>query len=403
MNVKKTMLLSFAIMMAGTTLLYANEGTSAAFVDQSSRSIIAKKPTTEISGTSEQTKDAIRKLMEEAIKQGIPGMIIQTQNDGVKWEYGTGKSSIFAEHKMQPGFHFRIGSITKTFTATVVLQLVGEGKLSLDDSIEKWLPGVVQGNGYDGNKITVRQLLNHTSGIASYTDDTAFMEKSFESPFKAYTANELVKVGLQKKPLFAPGTDFYYSNTNYVLAGLVIHKVSGKTHAEEITERLIKPLGMKNSLVPGASSKLPEPHARAYYSTSDKQLHDITEMNPAVADASGDMISTANDLNRFFTELLAGKLLKPEQMKQMLDCVESQHVRYGLGIREIKLANGASVWGHGGGIHGSVSLTVGSLGGKQVVTLNNNYLTPGKLTPRLEVVMSLQDKIPALLFQSTEK
>ncbi|WP_051217504.1 serine hydrolase domain-containing protein [Paenibacillus assamensis] len=403
MNTKKMLMLSLAVMMTGTTLLYANGGVSAALADQSNRTMVAKKHTTEISATSKQNQAAIKKLMDGAIKQGVPGMIIQTQHDGVKWEYATGKSSIVANDKMQPNFHFRIGSITKTFTATVVLQLVGEGKLSLDDSIEKWLPGVVQGNGYDSNKITVRQLLNHTSGIADYTNAEHFMKRSFEQPFKSYSDVEHVESGLKQKPLFEPGTKFSYSNTNYVLAGLIIEKVTGDTYAEQITERLIKPLGLKNTLVPGTSSKLPKPHARNYYSTGDKKLRDITELNPAIAGASGEMISTAGDLNRFFTKLLAGDLLKPKQMKEMLDTVEAAPgMRYGLGIKEIKLSNGTTVWGHSGGIHGTVSHTVGTLGGKKMLTISNNYFTAGQLTHGLEVISKLHAQIPSLVFDSSK-
>ncbi|TVX94142.1 serine hydrolase domain-containing protein [Paenibacillus agilis] len=404
MNAKKIMMLSLAVMMTGTTLLYANGGASAAFADQSNRTLVAKKHTTEVSATSKQTQAAIKKLMDGAIKQGVPGMIIQTQHNGAKWEYATGKSNIVANHKMQPNFHFRIGSITKTFTATVVLQLVGEGKLSLDDSVEKWLPGVVQGNGYDGNKITVRQLLNHTSGIANYSDAEHFMKRSFEQPLKSYSARGHVKSGLKEKPLFEPGTKFSYSNTNYVLAGLIIEKVTGDTYAGQITERLIKPLGLKNTLVPGTSSKLPEPHARNYYSAKDKSLRDITELNPTVAGASGEMVSTADDLNRFFTKLLAGHLLKPEQMKEMLDTVEvAPGLRYGLGIKEIKLSNGVKVWGHSGGIHGALSHTVGTLGGKKMLTISNNYFTAGQLTHRSEVISKLHAQIPSLVFDSSKK
>ncbi|UHA75540.1 serine hydrolase domain-containing protein [Paenibacillus sp. 481] len=370
MNVKKTIMMSLAVTMTGTMLLYANGGVSVANAQTNKAAHVASFNEADAA----QKKKVITQALDEVVAKGIPGVIVQTLKNGAKWEYATGKASIYADRSMQPDFHFRIGSITKTFVATVVLQLAGEGKLSLDDTVEKWLPGVVQGNGHDGSQITVRQLLNMTSGIADCVNES-LMKTLNENRFKTYTAEELVKIGLQQKPLFTPGTKFDYSSTNTVLAGLIVQKVTGQSYAEQIKQRIIEPLQLKNTSVPGSITKLPEPHARGYSIKAPAgALEDFTEMSPTWGNAAGEMISTTGDLNRFFSELLAGKLLKPEQMKEMLNAVPSPEINgsYGLGINVRTLANGVSIWGHAGGVPGFISYVGGTLDGKHVISFNYN-------------------------------
>ncbi|MDA2275579.1 serine hydrolase, partial [Bacillus cereus] len=197
---------------------------------------------------------------------------------------------------MKTDFRFRIGSVTKTFTATVVLQLVGENRLKLDDYIEDWLPGVIQGNGYDGNKITIRQILNHTSGIAEYSRSK---DADFTDTKKSYTAEDLVKMGISLPPDFAPGKGWSYSNTGYVLLGILIEKVTGNSYAEEIENRIIEPLKLSNTFLPGNSSVIPGTnHARGYVQPDGaSELKDVTYYNPSAGSSAGDMISTADDLN----------------------------------------------------------------------------------------------------------
>ncbi|MBD8499759.1 beta-lactamase family protein [Paenibacillus sp. CAU 1523] len=312
--------------------------------------------------------------MEEGVDKGIPGILLQTRKDGVVQHYTAGKASIYADRSMQSNFHFRIGSVTKTFVSVTMLQLVGEGKVSLNDTVDKWLPGLVQGNGYDGKQITIRQLLNHTSGIASYTDET-FMKKVYENRFKSYTSEELVQEGLRQKPLFTPGNQASYSNTNYILAAMIIEKVTGDTYGKQIEERIIKPLKLNNTIIPGNTMNLPEPHARGYYQfKSGGSLQDFTELNATSAHASGGMISTADDLNRFISALLSGKLLKPEQMKQLIDTVEFQdQSKYGLGLLQVTLPNGVQLWGHTGGVHGFKTFTFATSDGKHAATMSMNY------------------------------
>ncbi|MCR8842316.1 beta-lactamase family protein [Paenibacillus sp. SC116] len=384
MHIRTRMMLTATVLVTSGLLVLtvkghvqAAAGTDAGLHAKSSKSTAsraASKPATQSSYQDSKRNPLIVEAMAEGVAKGIPGILLQTYKDGVVQHYTAGKVSIYADRSMQSNFHFRIGSVTKTFVSVTMLQLVGEGKVSLNDTVDKWLPGVVQGNGYDGQQITIRQLLNHTSGIASYTDEL-FMQKVYENRFKSFTSEELVQEGLRQKPLFTPGTQASYSNTNYIVAAMIIEKVTGDTYAKQIEERIIKPLKLKNTSIPGTSTKLPKPHARGYYQLkSGGPLQDFTELNATSAHASGGMISTADDLNRFISALLSGKLLKPEQMKQLLDTVEFQdQSKYGLGLLQVTLPNGMQLWGHTGGIHGFKTFTFATMDGKHVATMSMNY------------------------------
>ncbi|MEC2302195.1 serine hydrolase [Bacillus cereus] len=307
---------------------------------------------------------------------GYPGILAKTSEGGKTWGYAAGIADLRTKKPMKTDFRFRIGSVTKTFTATVVLQLAGENRLNLNDYIEDWLPGVIQGNGYDGNKITIRHILNHTSGIAEYSRSK---DADFTDTKKSYTAEELVKMGISLPPDFEPGKGWSYSNTGYVLLGMLIEKVTKNSYAEEIENRIIEPLELSNTFLPGNSSVIPGTNHARGYDQPDRasELKDVTYYNPSAGSSAGDMISTADDLNKFFTYLLGGKLLKEQQLKQMLTTVPTGREGidgYGLGIYETKLPNGVSIWGHTGGILGFTTLVGGTLGGKHTLVVNWNSL-----------------------------
>ena len=208
-------------------------------------------------------REEVQNVMDQVVTNKNSSVIAGGLKDGKRWSYATGTASYEMPRPVEPNFSFRIGSITKTFTASVVLQLAEEKQLNLDDTVEKWLPGVVQGNGYDGSKITIRQLLNHTSGIAAYTDLDMRDITLPQNPFRYYSTDELISLALAKPPVFAPG-DWDYSNTNTVIAGEIIRKVTGDTYAEQIRKRFIEPLGLKETFVMEASSHIPGKHANGY-------------------------------------------------------------------------------------------------------------------------------------------
>lgn len=263
---------------------------------------------------------------------------------------------------------FRVGFVNQSFTATVVLQLVGEGKLNLDDTVEDWFPGLVQGNGNDGNIITVRHLLSHTSGLFDYPDDVdAIPAMNFPEPYlehwnRDYTPEELVGIAVANPPRFATGESFGFSNTGYVLLGMMIDRISTRGWATEITERIIKPLNLASTELPGANPDLPTPHPKAYAGFNAGDPVEVTRQNMTVVGASGSLVSTPGDLITFFTALNAGSLLAPEQQAAMFDLKPASQldaiwpgVSYGLGLMRIPLSTGGGYVGHAGGMPGWIT------------------------------------------------
>ncbi|MFF2132331.1 serine hydrolase domain-containing protein [Streptomyces olivochromogenes] len=327
---------------------------------------------------------ATRAAMDAAVKDGVPGVTATARDTGGTWSATAGVGDVRTLAPRGTADHYRVGSITKTFVSTVLLQLEAERRLSLDDKVEKWLPGVVRGHGHDGRRITVRQLLNHTSGIFNYTADDDFARTYFlKDGFLAHrydtkTPEQLVAIAMTHEPLFAPGTSWSYSNTNYVLAGLVIEKVTGHSYATEIRRRVIEPLGLRATSVPGTRTTLPRPSSHAYSKLSRATTgptYDVTRLNPSLASSAGEMISDSADLNRFYSALLGGRLLPPKQLKEMKTTVKVDEIpgaRYGLGLIDRKLGCGVHVWGHDGGIHGSTSSAVTTADGRHSLAFNFN-------------------------------
>lgn len=256
--------------------------------------------------------------------------------------------------------HFRAGSITKTFIATVVLQLAAEHRLSLSDPVERHLPGLIHAKdskGPDGRTLTLRALLTHTSGLADYTTATKGLVP--------LTPSEAVRTALAL-PATTPGR-WSYSNTNYVVLGMVIKQVTGRSYAAETARRIITPLRLSGTSFPGTRTTLPSPHGRAY----TNQGRDVTALNPGVAGAAGELISTLTDLDRYYAALLAGRLLPAPQLRQMLN-TRAAEGRYGMGLYPQKLPCGTTVWGHNGRIAGSYVRTAATRDGDRVLTFRVN-------------------------------
>ncbi|MET9536829.1 serine hydrolase domain-containing protein [Streptomyces sp. NPDC006553] len=319
---------------------------------------------------------ATQAALQAAVDAGVPGVVAQARNGRGDWTGTAGER--------RGNDRFRVGSITKTFVATVLLQLQAEGRIDLDDPVEKWLPGVVRGNGHDGRRITVRQLLNHTSGVYSVTSDPGFQEKIFgpgflEHRYDRWTPRQLVDIAMTHAPDFAPGTDWNYSNTNYVLAGMVIEKVTGRPYGKAVENRIIKPLKLRATSVPGTDVRMPKPSSPAWSTLSadpDAQVHDVSRLSPTLAYAAGEMISDSNDLQTFYRALLKGRLLPKAEMREMTTTVpvspELPATGYGLGLMKQKLSCGKEIWGHGGGIHGSSSEAQATRDGGHSLAMNFN-------------------------------
>ncbi|MFJ6619817.1 serine hydrolase domain-containing protein [Kitasatospora sp. NPDC091335] len=280
------------------------------------------------------------------------------------WRNATGVAELATGRPADPRGSFRIGSATKPFVATTLLQLVGEHRLDLDDRLECLLPGIVP----NSSAITVRQLLNHTSGVADYTQDQAF---DFRRPewlaggrFKHYGLQDLVDIAKRYPPAFPPGQDWQYSNTNYILVGMVIEKLTGRGWNEEVTSRIIRPLGLTGTRMPGDSPFLPGPHARGYYKAGTGPV-DVTLFNPSMAGPSGAGVSTTADLTTFLDALLGGRLLRPAELAAMQQTTDHGEGRtYGLGLQRLDTPCG-SFWGHAGGIPGYSTMMLGSADGRR--------------------------------------
>ncbi len=241
---------------------------------------------------------------------------------------------------------FRIGSETKTFVATVVLQLVGERKLSLDDSVERHLPGLVP----NGHRITVRQRLNHTSGLFDYAEDKAFLAQ-LEHRAKTWSPRRLVATGTSHEPLFAPGTRWSYSNTGYIVLGLLVEQATGHTLATELRKRIFEPLSLRATSF-DTKPRIAGRHAHGYSRFGGARLRDVSSVSPSLYWAADAIVSTAEDLARFHDALLRGRLLRPDMLAAMLTTVPvTPQQQYGLGVIRTRFPC-ATFWGHGGEVFG---------------------------------------------------
>ncbi|MER6916840.1 serine hydrolase domain-containing protein [Streptomyces sp. NPDC000594] len=325
---------------------------------------------------------AIQRAMDALVTEGAPGVVAATRSDRHgTWKSESGTGDLTTGKPRNVNDRFRIASITKTFVATVLLQMEAEGRLKLDDTVEKHLPGLVRGNGNDGAKITVRQLLNHTSGLYDYLNDPAYAEKYLigegflKHRYDTLAPEFHIGVAMGHPPVFAPGDRAEYSNTNYVLAGLIIEKVGGRSYEHEVKKRIIKPLKLRSTSQPGNSIHMPRPHSRAYttlYLGPQAPVHDGTEMNGSQGWADGDIISTTGDLNRFFSALMRGTLLPKKQLDAMKTTVPMSGIGYGLGIYTFTTSCGTKLWSHSGGIVGSLSLAATTEDGSRQLAFNLN-------------------------------
>ncbi|MFH9426892.1 serine hydrolase domain-containing protein [Streptomyces sp. NPDC017615] len=330
---------------------------------------------------------------------GAPAAALLAQD-----RHGTRRASRYADagRGIARADHFRAGSITKTFVATVVLQLAAEHRLSLSDTVEQHLPGLLPrlragtrhtgeesgrvapaGPGraphlpptsppataprVDGTRITLRDLLTHTSGIADFAGATRGTVP--------LTPRQAVRLALALPP-GRPGRHAY-SSTNYVLLGMVVRQVTGRSYASEAQRRIIAPLGLTGTSFPGSRRSLPAPHGRAYAADGS----DVTELDPRVAGAAGELVTTLDDLDRFYAALLGGSLLPPRWLRVMLD-TRAAHGAYGMGLYPARLPCGLTVWGHNGRIAGSYVRTAATADGRRVLTFRVN--TDAKTDPWLE-------------------
>ncbi|MDX3105420.1 serine hydrolase domain-containing protein [Nonomuraea angiospora] len=328
-----------------------------------------------------QDRPELQKVIQEIVDSGFTGVSLRVHDERGEWVGSAGVGKLGQSAEPPVNGHVRIGSNTKTFTATVVLQLVGEGKIGLDDPVDDYLPEF----GLD-RRITVRMLLQHTSGVFNFTgeyyDDGTVVpgivwsgQEWVDNRFRTYRPEELVRLALSKPARFEPGTDWSYSNTNYVLARLLIEKVTGRSLAEEMRRLILGPLGLSGTVVPDTSPEIPAPHAHAYYRYGEagrEETVDVTRQNPSWISTGGDMISTTQDLHTFISALVGGRLLPAELLAEM--CTPEPKAGYGLGVFVQETACGGTVITHNGGIAGHGALMYSTPDGSRTLTAALNYV-----------------------------
>ena len=298
----------------------------------------------------------------------------------------------------------RIGSNTKTFVAVVILQLVQEGKISLDEPIETYLPGLLHGEGIDGAKITVRQLLQHTSGLPEYTDTVPGETDIFQIRDNYYSTRDLLDVALSKPAAFEPGSQFRYTNTNYIVLTLLAEKVTHRPLAEQITQRITEPLGLAHTYYPNPGEEdFRDTHPHGYHrNSSAEEWKDITRMDPAWAGGAGAMISTPSELGTFLQATLNGTLLNQDSITEMKKTVDTGRPNrgYGLGIFSMPLSCGTA-WGHTGGIHGYMTQNMVGPDGTTVTTASTALLQaivdPSDTTAAQQKVDLMSDAVDSLM------
>ncbi|SNR42504.1 serine hydrolase domain-containing protein [Actinomadura mexicana] len=381
------------LVRAGATLAAAAATVTAVTVGVQDReatvaSVGAKTEATTGARAGGVLKERVTRLQSE---HRLPGVIGMARSGGSTQYAASGYGDMFRRVPADPKAKFRIASNTKAFVATVLLQLEAEGKLSMNDTVDRWLPGLVAANGNDGRKITIRQLLNHTSGLPDYVDDLWISGTYLAdiNPYRKWDPRALVKVATSRKSLSAPGAKFNYANTNYVLGGLIIQAATGHRPAAEVRDRIIKPLGLTDTTFPEADPKLYGNWLHGYFT-----VRDISFTNVQVFGAAGAMVSTQQDLADFTRALASGRLLPPAQQREMQQ-VASPEQPYGLGVLMAKTPCGTA-WSHNGAVLGYFSQWYTSPDGKdQVVVATNRYnMIAGKAESA--VVKTAQDSYCAL-------
>jgi len=303
------------------------------------------------SASSKPSERQLRHALDRVIETGVPGAVVLARDGGRTIALAGGFGDVKQQTATKATDRFRVGSITKTFVATLVLRLVADGKLALDDTVEQRLPGVVA----NGGSITVRQLLNMTSGLFDYLNDgdSTVTDRLLAGDLThRWSPLSLLAISNAHEPRFAPGARWSYCSTCYVLLGLIVEKATGHPLGSELRRRVFAPAGLSSTSF-DTEPRIAGPHAHGYERLS-KRLTDVSVLSPSYGWAAGAVVSNAPDLARFYRALLGGKLLRPELLRAMEAPVangKSAVAPYGLGLIRMSLGCG-TVFGHAGSIAG---------------------------------------------------
>ncbi len=342
--------------------------------------------TTELPTTAMSTD--LTATIDKAAQAGLaqaaaPGAIVAVQSPAGLFIKAYGIADPATGAPMTADMYQRVGSVTKTFTATLIMQLAADGELSLDDPVSKYVPGVT-----NGDDITIRMLADMTSGISSYTLDDAWQKVYFSESYRVWSPDELMKIGLALKPQdFAPGTAFDYSNTNTILLGKIIEDVTGESFQDVLKERILTPLSMSQTVFPAGSADYPAPHPQGFtlqggHGTPDAPAN-TTDWNPSWGWTAGELISTATDLLRFDRAEATGSGLLPAE--QQIERLRSFREFNGAGKGGYGLGWGCqNGWvGHAGELPGyNTSMFYSTSGDVSVITMTNSDIPSGDCQAR---------------------
>lgn len=329
--------------------------------------------------------DHVQKIIDDVrLKYDIPGIEVSISFPGedLPHDFVSGTTTLNGNIPIKPDNLFQIGSETKSFTATLLLQLEAEGILSLNDKIGKWLPEIIP----LWKNITIRQLLNHTSGIFNYVEVEEFWDAVYKNLNKVWTNEELINFTINKPLYFLPGEGWHYSNTNYVLAGIIVYAATGNSIEHEIKTRLINPTHLSNTYyISGEYSKeivnlMPHSYSRTKRFSDEPK--DVTDSNMSWGNAAGAMISTSHDVAIWFRKLANGSLLPTKQQIELTSFVDmktgqplpisSKNSGYGLGVTRKFNSVAGEIWTHMGGTLGYVSNMIWIKCNDVVISININ-------------------------------
>ncbi|MFE2103943.1 serine hydrolase domain-containing protein [Streptomyces sp. NPDC059468] len=318
-------------------------------------------------------------VLRSAVAQGAPGALARIDDNGSTYRLSRGVADRGTRQSISTDDRFRIGSVTKSFSAVVLLQLADEHKLDLDAPVNRYLPGLLP-----DDRITVRHVLSHRSGLYDYSNDMFAQSVSgFEAVRnKVYTYQQLVNLSLQKPRTNAPGAAYSYSNTNFVVAGMLIEKLTGHSVKTEYENRILKPLSLTDTFYVHPDTKIPGRYTRGYLTpdTAGAALVDATTQTVSWAQSAGAIISSARDLNTFYSALLRGKLMSAARLAEMERFTQvNSTTAYGLGLRRRDLSCGVSVYGHTGAVQGYYTYAFASKDGKRSVAAVANTSNNSKV------------------------
>lgn len=328
---------------------------------------------------------ALERALRNTTAAGAPGATARFSGPGGVRTKAVGVRDRVTGAAMDPGARFRIGSVSKTFTSVVLLQLVAEKKVALDASVGRYLPGLLP-----DDRITVRHLLTHRSGLADYTDAMfARTVPGFEAVRnRVFGYGDLVRLSLDEPRTNRPGAAYAYSNTNFVVLGMLVEKVTGTGIAKEYDRRIVKPLRLRNTSYVHPGTTIGGLHARGYLHPDEAgaPLVDSTEQTVSWAQSAGAVISDPADLNTFTSALLGGKLLPGPMLDAMtaVTPVDAARTRfYGLGLRRYDLSCGTSVYGHTGTVQGFYTYAFSTRDGRRSLAAMANTSNRGEANTAL--------------------